>query len=97
MNNDTEYTLAAYDYALPPELIAQEPAPERDKSRLLMLGRGSGQIQHRRFDDFLELLNPGDVLVVNDTRVFPARLRASRPGKQEEIEVLLLKEVRVHL
>ena len=64
-----------FDYDLPSGLIAQEPAQPRDSCRLLVLDRSSGQIDHRRFGDVLEYLNEGDLLVVNETRVLPARLK----------------------
>ena len=63
-----------FDYALPPDLIAQRPVPERDASRLLLLDRGTGTVAHHRFQDLPALLRPGDLLVLNDTRVLPARL-----------------------
>ncbi len=66
--------LSEFDYQLPPELIAQEPAPERDASRLLVLDRAGGGIQHRVFAEIPSFLRPGDLLVLNDTRVLPARL-----------------------
>jgi S-adenosylmethionine:tRNA ribosyltransferase-isomerase len=69
-----------YDFHLPPEQIAQHPADRRDRSRLLVLDRASGRLQHRVFTDILELFAPGDVLVLNETRVFPARLRGRRAG-----------------
>src|SRR5713226_1798193 len=75
-----------FDYHLPPELIAQEPCAERDKSRLLVVRRSTQSIEHRIFEDLPELLNPGDLLVLNDTRVLPARLlgrRARTGGKWE--------------
>jgi S-adenosylmethionine:tRNA ribosyltransferase-isomerase len=71
----------AFDFDLPPELIAQVPPVERGTSRLLRLGRQDGAITHHRFADLPALLDPGDLLVVNDTRVFPARLIGQRlPG-----------------
>jgi S-adenosylmethionine:tRNA ribosyltransferase-isomerase len=81
-----------FDYCLPPELIAQDPIPDRDQSRLLVLDRRDGSISHKRFYQVKEYLEPGDVLVVNDTRVIPARLRGKRKtgGKAE---VLLLKDL----
>jgi S-adenosylmethionine:tRNA ribosyltransferase-isomerase len=73
--------VADFDFDLPPEHIAQEPPAERGASRLLKLGRTDGVISHHRFADLPELLAPGDLLVVNDTRVFPARLVGRRlPG-----------------
>jgi len=82
--------LSDFDYHLPPELIAQEPAPDRDASRLLVLHRRTGQIEHRRFSDLPESLRAGDLLVINDTRVIPARLYGVfEDGKS--VEVLLLQ------
>jgi len=81
-----------FEYPLPPELIAQEPLPERDASRLLWLDRSSATLQHRAFRDLPELLRPGDLLVLNDTRVLPARLVGTRVGGGAA-EVLLLREV----
>jgi len=69
-----------YDYELPESAIAQEPLADRSSSRLLVMDRVSGARQHRRFSDVPELLRAGDLLVVNETRVIPARLRARRPG-----------------
>src|ERR1039458_10620448 len=66
---------ADFDYELPSELIAQAPPPQRDQSRLLVLHRGSSQVQHRLFRDLPEYLRPGDLLVLNNSRVIPARLR----------------------
>jgi len=81
-----------FDYSLPPELIAQTPAPQRDQSRLLVLDRAAGQITHRRFLDLPDYFRPGDLLVLNDSRVIPARLRARNRRTQGRFEVLLLEE-----
>jgi S-adenosylmethionine:tRNA ribosyltransferase-isomerase len=78
------------DYDLPPELIAQQPAARRDDSRLLVAERASGEVRHRRFGDLPGELPPGALVVVNDTRVVPARLRLRRPTGGEA-EVLLLE------
>ena len=78
--------VSLYDYELPEELIAKEPLPQRDASRLLVLDRHTGEIQHRGIRDLADLLRPGDCLVLNDTRVLPARLigqRAKTGGKWE--------------
>src|SRR5277367_5481195 len=81
-----------FDYLLPPELIAQSPAPRRDQSRLLVLDRVTGQITHRRFTDLPEYFSAGDVLVLNDSRVIPARLRARNARTSGLFEILLLEE-----
>jgi S-adenosylmethionine:tRNA ribosyltransferase-isomerase len=83
---------ADFDFALPPELIAQSPAVERDQSRLLVLHRDPVAIEHRRFTDLLEYLRPGDVLVLNDSRVIPARLRGVNAKSGGQFEILLLEE-----
>jgi S-adenosylmethionine:tRNA ribosyltransferase-isomerase len=83
--------IADYDYHLPPELIAQTPAEPRDHSRLLVLRRDSGELEHRRFYDVLRYLRPGDLLVVNDSRVLPARLHGSKESGGR-IEILLLRQ-----
>lgn len=79
-----------FHYELPPELIAQHPAPARDQSRLLVLDRATRQVVHRRFPDLLEYLRPGDVLVLNNSRVIPARLRAVNRATGGRFEILLL-------
>ncbi|WP_211230007.1 tRNA preQ1(34) S-adenosylmethionine ribosyltransferase-isomerase QueA [Desulfovirgula thermocuniculi] len=87
------YSLSDYDFELPPELIAQEPAGRRDESRLLVLFRATGRLEHRLFRDLVEYLVPGDVLVLNETRVIPARLRAKKAGNGGEVELLLLRQL----
>jgi len=79
-------------YDLPEELIAQTPLQQRDSSRLLVLDRVSGQVAHRHFYDILDYLNPGDCLVLNDSRVLPARLLGHRPTGGA-VEVLLLRDL----
>ncbi|MBZ0159873.1 MAG: S-adenosylmethionine:tRNA ribosyltransferase-isomerase [bacterium] len=80
---------ADFDYTLPPDLIAQAPSPERDQSRLLVLDRNTGVLQHRIFRDLPEHLLPGDLLVINEAKVIPARL-FGRSERRHLIEVLLL-------
>jgi S-adenosylmethionine:tRNA ribosyltransferase-isomerase len=82
---------AEFDYHLPPELIAQIPAPRRDKSRMMVLYRHTGEIIHSLFSDFPSYLNKGDVLVINQTRVIPARVWGKKGEK--EIDFLLLEEI----
>ena len=83
---------ADFDFELPPELIAQAPAPQRDASRLLVLHRGSGQVEHRHFRDLLDYLRPSDLLVLNNSRVIPARLRGVNAHTGGQFELLLLEE-----
>jgi len=81
-----------FDYELPLELIAQTPAEPRDNSRLLVVHRDTGALEHRVFRDIGEYLRPGDVLVRNDTRVVPARLLGERPGTGGRVQALLLRQ-----
>ena len=83
---------ADFFYDLPPKLIAQTPAPERDRSRLLVVERRTEKISHRTFPDLLEYLIPGDLLVLNDSRVIPARLRGVNAKSGGKFEILLLTE-----
>ncbi len=82
-----------FDYYLPEELIAQHPAEKRDHARLLVLDKETGERDDKYFYDIIDYLNPGDVLVMNDTRVIPARLFGHRPDREESIEVFLLHNV----
>ena len=83
-----------YFYELPEELIAQTPIEPRDHSRLMVIDRRTGAVQHRHFYDLCEFLRPGDCLVVNDTKVLPARLYGEKEGTGGVVEVLLLKNPR---
>lgn len=85
-------TLELLNYDLPPELIAQEPAQQRDLSRFLVVNRATGALEHRQFRDLVDLLNPGDLLVLNDTRVLPARLIGRRERTGGKWEGLFLGE-----
>ncbi|HSD29489.1 MAG TPA: tRNA preQ1(34) S-adenosylmethionine ribosyltransferase-isomerase QueA, partial [Vicinamibacteria bacterium] len=90
VSNRADHDVAAYDYPLPPELVAQEPLPRRDASRLLVLDRAAGALSHRTFSDLPDLLRPGDLLVANRSRVFPARLLGRREGGGAA-EILLVR------
>mgnify|MGYP000861200664 FL=1 len=79
-----------FDYALPEELIAQHPVEPRSTSRMLVVDRATGDLAHRQFADILDYLRPGDVLVVNETRVIPARLKAHKLPTGGKVELLLL-------
>ena len=80
-----------FDYHLPPELIAQKPIEPRDLSRLMVLRRDTGALEHRHFPDLLEYLRPGDVMVFNQSRVIPARLYGHRADTGSKAEFLLLR------
>ena len=84
--------LSEFDYQLPQELIAKQPTEKRDASRLMVLHRDDGRIEHRKFSDILEYLSPSDILVVNNTKVIPARLIGHKKGTGGEVEILLLRQ-----
>ncbi len=81
-----------FDFDLPEELIAQTPLEKRDESRMLVLDKKTGEIEHKKFFDLVDLLNKGDVLVLNDTKVMPARLYGVKEETDAAIEVLMLKD-----
>lgn len=85
--------LEEFDYNLPEELIAQTPIKQRDASRLMVLDKKTGEIEHKHFYDIIDYLNTGDTLVLNDTKVLPARLIGEKESTKAVIEVLLLKNV----
>ena len=82
-----------FDYELPQELIAQTPLEKRDESRLLILDKNNGNIEHSKFNHIIDYLIPGDVLVINDTKVIPARLIGEKEDTKAVIELLLLKDI----
>ncbi len=79
-----------FNYELPEELIAQDPLEDRSSSRLMVLNKETGEIRHRHFSDIIEYLNPGDCLVLNDTKVIPARLLGIKKDTGAHVEILLL-------
>ncbi len=85
--------LSDFDYDLPEELIAQTPLKDRSSSRLLVLNKNTGEIEHKHFYEIIDYLNPGDTLVLNDTKVLPARLIGEKEDTKAVIEVLLLKNI----
>lgn len=85
--------LEDFDYELPRELIAQTPSLKRDECRLMVLDRAENTIEHRHFYDILEYLHEGDCLVVNDSRVIPARLHGIKEKTGAHIELLLIKRL----
>ena len=85
--------LSQFKFKLPEELIAQEPASQRDESRLMVVNRKTGEIEHKIFKDVISYFNEGDVFVFNDTKVFPARLDGNKEKTGARIEVFLLREL----
>lgn len=83
-----------FDYNLPPELIAQHPTEKRDESRLLVINRNTGDLEHRHFFNILEYLNPGDCLVMNNSKVIPARLFGIKEITGARVEFLLIKRIK---
>jgi S-adenosylmethionine:tRNA ribosyltransferase-isomerase len=82
-----------FDYHLPPECIAQTPLEPRDRSRLMVVSRSTGSLEHRHFHDLADWLRPGDVLVCNDSRVIPARLQGQKAEGGGKVELLLLRRL----
>ena len=93
MNPEEPLRTADFDYHLPPEMIAQHPVEPRDASRLLVLHRDTGEIEHRHFRDLGDYLQPGDILVANDSRVIPARLYGFKSDTGGRVEILLLERL----
>jgi S-adenosylmethionine:tRNA ribosyltransferase-isomerase len=83
-----------FDFYVPPELIAHQPAIKRDHSRLLVLHRKSGTIEHKHFYDILDYLDPGDLLVLNDTKVIPGNLTGQKEGGGGKVQILLVKKLK---
>lgn len=89
--NTPDYSkTSTYDYELPNELIAQEPAEPRDSSRLLVVNRENGTTEHKRFKDIVSYLKPGDLLVLNDTKVLPARVLGIKEPGGANVEIFFL-------
>ncbi len=85
--------LSQFEFDLPEDLVAEYPAPERDESRLLVVHRDTGKIEHRMFKDVLDYFDEGDVFVLNNTKVFPARMYGNKEKTGARIEVFLLREL----
>ena len=89
MEQNTGLKTSDYYFDLPQELIAQDPLKDRAASRLLVMNTKTGEIEHRIFSDIKEYLKPGDTLVLNDTKVIPARLLGTKEGTGAGVEILL--------
>ncbi|MBN2365827.1 MAG: tRNA preQ1(34) S-adenosylmethionine ribosyltransferase-isomerase QueA [Calditrichaeota bacterium] len=93
ISDTIRHKLEDFQYELPQELIAQYPLKDRDSCRLMVLDRESGEISHKKFTDLVDLLKPQDCLVLNDTRVFPARLFGQKDRTGAQVEVFLLRNL----
>ena len=85
--------LSQYNYSFSPDMLAKYPAESRDESRLMVLNRRTGKIEHKVFKEMIDYFRQGDVLVFNDTKVFPARLYGNKEKTGAEIEIFLLREL----
>jgi S-adenosylmethionine:tRNA ribosyltransferase-isomerase len=85
--------LSEFEFDLPQELLAEHPTPERDESRMMVLNREKGTIEHKMFKDIINYFNDGDVMITNNTRVFPARMYGNKEKTGAKIEVFLLREL----
>src|SRR5690606_14269245 len=90
-------TLSQFKFNLPEPLLATEPAEHRDQSRLRVLDRDSGKIEHKRFEDVLDYFDDKDVMIPNNTKVFPARMYGNKEKTGATIEVFLLRELNKEL
>ena len=87
-----KYKLSMFNFDLPEKLIADTPAKTRDDSKLMVLHRSTGEIEHKKVSDLIEYFDDGDVICVNTTKVFPARLYANKEKTGARIEVFLFRE-----
>lgn len=89
--SDIKLSVKDYWFDLPKEQIAQDPLPDRSSSKLMVLSKDTGEVEHKVFKDIIDYLNPGDCLVLNNTKVIPARLYGIKEGMEKPVEILLLK------
>lgn len=89
--------LSQFKFELPENLVAQYPSDERDQSRLMVVDRKSGKIEHKTFRDILNYFDDGDVMIFNNTKVFPARMYGKKEKTGAKIEVFLLRELNLSL
>ena len=88
-----KYKLGDFNYRLPKNLIAQHPQSRRDHAKLMVVHRDTGKIEHRKFLNVIDYMRKNDLLIVNDTKVFPARLFAKKDRTEAKVEVFLLREL----
>ena len=93
INKKKKYKLADFDYPLPEKYIAQYPAKRRDLSKLMVVDKETGVIEHKTFSNIVEYVRKNDLIIMNNTKVFPARLYASKDKTEAKVEVFLLREL----
>ncbi len=93
INKKIKYKLGDFNYRLPKKHIAQHPEKKRDQAKLMVIHRDTGKIEHRKFVDIIDYMRKNDLLVLNDTKVFPARLFATKDKTEAKVEVFLLREL----
>ena len=93
INKKKKYKLSDFDYLLPEKYIAQYPAPRRDRSKLMVIDKETGKIEHKIFSNIVEYFRKNDLIILNNTKVFPARLYASKDKTDARVEVFLLREL----
>jgi S-adenosylmethionine:tRNA ribosyltransferase-isomerase len=93
INKKKKYKLADFDYPLPEKYIAQYPAPRRDRSKLMVVDKETGKIEHKIFSNIIQYFRKNDLIILNNTKVFPARLYASKDKTDAQVEVFLLREL----
>ena len=93
INKKIKYKLGDFNYRLPKKHIAQHPEKKRDQAKLMVIHRDTGKIEHRKFVDIIDYMRKNDLLVLNDTQVFPARLFATKDKTEAKVEVFLLREL----
>ena len=94
-SQNVKMKLSKFKFDLPSGLIAKYPSDNRDESRLMVVHRDTGKIEHKMFKDIVDYFDEGDVMVVNDTKVFPARLYGNKEKTGAKIEVFLLRELNI--
>ena len=92
-----KYKLGDFNYSLPKKFIAQYPTTKRDYSKLMVVHKDSGEIEHRKFYNIVDYMRKNDLLVINNTKVFPARLFATKDRTDAKVEVFLLRELSENL
>jgi S-adenosylmethionine:tRNA ribosyltransferase-isomerase len=93
INKKPKFKLADFEYPLPKKYIAQYPAKQRDRAKLMVVHRDTGEIEHKQFSNIVQYTRKNDLIITNNTQVFPARLYATKDRTDAKVEVFLLREL----